>query len=108
MPLQVFVSHLHSDHIADLASLYIGAMFGRRCASLPEALICQDRQFDELRITLCLAVMALLFPGRTHDWARRAPASPSPAGTGSVGRCSMPWQYSHDLQHSCGMLPAVV
>ena len=29
---QVFVSHLHSDHIADLASLYIGAMFGRRRA----------------------------------------------------------------------------
>ena len=29
MALQVFISHLHSDHIADLASLYIGAMFGR-------------------------------------------------------------------------------
>ncbi|KAK9813508.1 hypothetical protein WJX73_003209 [Symbiochloris irregularis] len=26
---KVFLSHLHSDHIADLASLYIGAMFGR-------------------------------------------------------------------------------
>ena len=26
---QVFLSHLHSDHIADLASLYVGAMFGR-------------------------------------------------------------------------------
>lgn len=25
----MFLSHLHSDHIADLASLYIGAMFGR-------------------------------------------------------------------------------
>lgn len=30
--VQVFISHLHSDHIADLASLYIGAMFGRRRA----------------------------------------------------------------------------
>ena len=28
-PSQVFLSHLHSDHIADLASLYVGAMFGR-------------------------------------------------------------------------------
>lgn len=27
---QVFLSHLHSDHHADLASLYVGAMFGRR------------------------------------------------------------------------------
>ena len=25
----MFLSHLHSDHIADLASLYVGAMFGR-------------------------------------------------------------------------------
>ena len=27
--VQVFLSHLHSDHHADLASLYVGAMFGR-------------------------------------------------------------------------------
>ncbi|CAL8465140.1 g4675 [Coccomyxa elongata] len=27
---KVFLSHLHSDHHADLASLYVGAMFGRR------------------------------------------------------------------------------
>lgn len=27
---QVFITHLHSDHHADLASLYVGAMFGRR------------------------------------------------------------------------------
>lgn len=26
---QVFISHLHSDHIADLATLYVTAMFGR-------------------------------------------------------------------------------
>ena len=26
---RVFLSHLHSDHIADLASLYVGAIFGR-------------------------------------------------------------------------------
>jgi ribonuclease Z len=30
MFLQVFLTHLHSDHHADLASLYVGAMFGRR------------------------------------------------------------------------------
>jgi ribonuclease BN (tRNA processing enzyme) len=29
-PLQVFITHLHSDHHADLASLYVGAMFGRK------------------------------------------------------------------------------
>ena len=28
--LQVFLSHLHSDHHADLASLYVNAMFGRK------------------------------------------------------------------------------
>ncbi|KAF6254071.1 Metallo-hydrolase/oxidoreductase [Scenedesmus sp. NREL 46B-D3] len=27
---KVFITHLHSDHHADLASLYVGAMFGRR------------------------------------------------------------------------------
>ncbi len=27
---KVFLSHLHSDHIADLASLYVGRIFGRR------------------------------------------------------------------------------
>ena len=27
---QVFLSHLHSDHHADLASLYVNAMFGRK------------------------------------------------------------------------------
>ena len=27
--LQVFLTHLHSDHIADLATFYAGAMFGR-------------------------------------------------------------------------------
>jgi len=27
--LQVFLTHLHSDHIADLATFYVGAMFGR-------------------------------------------------------------------------------
>lgn len=27
---RVFLSHLHSDHIADLASLYVGAIFGRK------------------------------------------------------------------------------
>ena len=26
---QVFLTHLHSDHIADLATFYVGAMFGR-------------------------------------------------------------------------------
>lgn len=26
----MFLTHLHSDHHADLASLYVGAMFGRR------------------------------------------------------------------------------
>lgn len=26
---QVFLTHLHSDHHADLATLYAGAMFGR-------------------------------------------------------------------------------
>jgi ribonuclease BN (tRNA processing enzyme) len=25
----VFLTHLHSDHIADLATFYVGAMFGR-------------------------------------------------------------------------------
>ncbi len=29
---QVFLTHLHSDHHADLASLYVGAMFGRKTA----------------------------------------------------------------------------
>ena len=28
-PEQVFLTHLHSDHIADLATFYAGAMFGR-------------------------------------------------------------------------------
>jgi ribonuclease BN (tRNA processing enzyme) len=28
-PAQVFLTHLHSDHIADLATFYVGAMFGR-------------------------------------------------------------------------------
>ena len=28
--MQVFLSHLHSDHHADLASLYVNAMFGRK------------------------------------------------------------------------------
>lgn len=27
--MQVFLTHLHSDHIADLATFYAGAMFGR-------------------------------------------------------------------------------
>lgn len=27
---QVFLTHLHSDHHADLATLYVGAMFGRK------------------------------------------------------------------------------
>ena len=27
--MQVFLTHLHSDHIADLATFYVGAMFGR-------------------------------------------------------------------------------
>lgn len=27
--MQVFLTHLHSDHHADLATLYAGAMFGR-------------------------------------------------------------------------------
>ena len=26
---QVFLTHLHSDHIADLATFYVDAMFGR-------------------------------------------------------------------------------
>ena len=29
MYVQVFLTHLHSDHIADLATFYVGAMFGR-------------------------------------------------------------------------------
>ena len=29
VPAQVFLTHLHSDHIADLATFYVGAMFGR-------------------------------------------------------------------------------
>lgn len=28
--MQVFLTHLHSDHHADLATLYVGAMFGRK------------------------------------------------------------------------------
>lgn len=29
VPAQVFLTHLHSDHHADLASFYVQAMFGR-------------------------------------------------------------------------------
>lgn len=50
-PLQVFVSHLHSDHIADLASLYIGAMFGRRCVMLPTTLTRTDSQLDNVPLS---------------------------------------------------------
>lgn len=28
--MQVFLTHLHSDHHADLGTLYAGAMFGRK------------------------------------------------------------------------------
>ena len=27
--LQVFLTHLHSDHLGDLPTFYVGAMFGR-------------------------------------------------------------------------------
>jgi ribonuclease Z len=61
---KVFLTHLHSDHHADLASLYVGAMFGRR---KPWEVCAPPHPTD-----------SLLFTSSKNKWRPAASADPCP------------------------------